>query len=100
MLWSRGYDGGNWYSIHVLLTRQLSRVSNVSSNLRHACMFTSVLICGRTQADKVEARSDTAPLVLAIDTWRSGQALPFLPQDASYSFARFVPDHRGKHGYD
>ena len=80
----------------------LWRMSNVGSqlDLRHPCMFASVLVCGQTQADKVEACSDTAPLVLAIDTWRSGQALPFLPQDASYSFARFVPDLRGKHGYD
>jgi hypothetical protein len=46
----------------------LWRMSNVGSqlDLRHPCMFTSVLVCGRTQADKVEACSETVPLGLAI----------------------------------
>lgn len=78
---TRGYDGSYWYTTHCLLTPHLTvilmsfssalvlwRMSNVGSqlDLRHPCMFASVLVCGRTQADKVEACSETVPLGLAI----------------------------------
>jgi hypothetical protein len=85
-----GYDGSHWYTTRCLLTPHSSRVlisfssalvlwrkSNVGSqlDLRHACIFASVLVCGQTQAGKVEACSDTVPLGLAIESWRSEQAL-------------------------
>lgn len=75
------YASSHWYTAHCLLTPHLTivlmsfssalvlwRMSNVGSqlDLRHPCISTSVLICGQTLADKVEACSDTVPLGLTI----------------------------------
>lgn len=107
-----GYDSSShWYTIHALLTPYstkvlisllsaltLWRMSNVGSqlDLRHPCMFASVLVCGRTQADKVEACSDTVPLGLAIEL-EIEAGFTVLTRECVYSFVRFVPDLRDKH---
>lgn len=97
MLELHGYDGIHWYEVHCPLAQHSSRVRKFSCCSRQPishqpswrmhvhlellpprCHHVPVLSCGRTQADKVplvEACSDSAPLVLAIDTWRSEQAL-------------------------
>ena len=132
---SCGYDIAQQYTMHVLLTPHLANVlvsfsSAISScgactvecsalaQLATICVICWVCAlsnaCGRTQADKVEACSDTVPLGLVIESWRSEQASRFtLPQvlastvvleclrvfEHTCSFARFVPDLRGKHGF-
>ena len=83
MLESGGYDGDCWYGIHGLLTpfqpksscysRQpsalVARLECVGSahDLRHLLGLCCLTVCGRTQADKVEACSDSVPLSLAIE---------------------------------